>query len=543
MEYRESFVGAVYNDRYEIVNVIGKGGMAFVLGAIDRYTGQVVAIKQLDEKELLELDCDERQAAIDRFINEAQVMKNLSHPGIAKVYETYFSDKLKFFVMEYLEAANLADQMTHYKSLNIYDTVDYAIQILSVLDYIHRNNIIHCDIKPHNILLLNGEKIKIIDFGISKSLINEKDQSPSETAVGTVDYISPEQAQGLPIDGRSDLYSLGDMLYEMTTGELPFITNIRYNNAVTVARMQIAKPPKPPRSLNANIPVGLEQIILKAMEKKPENRYSSAREMLDAIIAFRENPSITFDYNLQSAEKQTEMKTEQLPTKQTGYTTYSVLGVATAFILVMIIAVSLIFGKILSERQSGGYLIEVPEITGYEYSDSLINALDQDYFEIKTVYVLSEKKEYTVVKQSPRAYSKQQIIPEKQKCVITITVNVPSLNTTMKDYSVLNAENVENLLKTAGYSVTVTESYSSFIPLGKVISTYPSAGESIKYGSDVTICVSIGSLKVETNNNYFYSLNNINYYIDERSLFGLYNIRENNQRGRRSLYCGSVFTV
>ena len=285
MSLRDKYIGQTLEDRYTIVNVIGQGGMSTVYGAYDRVSGRSVAIKILNKR------LEQNPEQIKLFVNESTALSLLSHPNIVMVYNTAITSSIKYFVMEYVEGITLKSHIEHRGALPEREILYYASQILSALDYIHSKSIIHCDIKPQNIILLQNGSIKVADFGIARlnSMIDGANEK-SDVAVGTVYYVSPEQAQGKRPGKESDLYSLGVMLYELITGSLPFY----HENATEVAKMQISKEPVPPSAYRHDMSVGLEQIILRAMEKDVSRRYSSASEMLVDINALRQNSKTVF---------------------------------------------------------------------------------------------------------------------------------------------------------------------------------------------------------------------------------------------------------
>ena len=285
MTQYDSFIGQTFEDRYTIVNVIGIGGMATVYGAYDQVTGRSVAIKMMNKK----LEHNARQIRL--FINESTALSLLSHPNIVQVYNTAITNSTKYIIMEYVEGITLKKHIDHRGALPEREVLYYATQILSALEYIHSKGIVHCDIKPQNIILLQNGSIKVADFGIARlDAMLDRSKEKSDTALGTVYYVSPEQAQGKAPRAESDLYSLGVMLYEAMTDRLPF-----YNESATeVAKMQISKEPTPPSVYRQDISVGLEQIILRAMEKNPKKRYATAQEMLTDIRALRQNSKTVF---------------------------------------------------------------------------------------------------------------------------------------------------------------------------------------------------------------------------------------------------------
>ena len=283
MELYEKYVGLVFDNRYRIERVIGIGGMAVVFKATDILMRRVVAVKILKD----EISADSQ--SVQRFINESKAVAMLSHQNIVNIYDVSVRENIKSIVMEYVEGITLKSYMQHREVLNLREIISYTTQILKALEHAHKKGIVHRDIKPHNIMLLKNGVIKVTDFGIAK-LPNTDTISMTEKAIGTVYYISPEQASGRDIDSRSDLYSLGIMMYEMATGCLPFTGD----SPVSVALKQVNDTPTLPRDINPYIPVGLEQIIMHAMEKDPEARYQSAEDMLSHLQKLRENPKIIF---------------------------------------------------------------------------------------------------------------------------------------------------------------------------------------------------------------------------------------------------------
>lgn len=281
----DSLIGQTFEGRYTIVNVIGIGGMSTVYGAYDTVTGRSVAIKMMSKR----LEHNAKQISL--FVNESTALSLLSHPNIVQVYNTVITNSTKCIIMEYVEGITLKKHIDHRGALPEREVLYYASQILSALDYIHSKGIVHCDIKPQNIILLQNGSIKVADFGIARldAMLDAPDKK-SDTALGTVYYVSPEQAQGKTPRAESDLYSLGVMLYEAMTNRLPFY----HENATEVAKMQINREPTPPSVYRSDISVGLEQIILRAMEKNPKRRYSTAAEMLTDIRALRQNSKTVF---------------------------------------------------------------------------------------------------------------------------------------------------------------------------------------------------------------------------------------------------------
>ena len=269
MNDSEKYIGAVFDGRYKIERTVGIGGMAFVYEATDMTYNKKVAVKLLKDK----FSDDTR--AVKRFINESKSLELLSHPNIVKIFDISVSTPHKYIVMEYINGITLRKYMNYKLPLEWREAVEFTEQILLALDHAHTKGVIHRDIKPQNIMIMQGGKIRVTDFGIAK-IPKSESLTLVDKAIGTVYYISPEQASSRKIDARSDIYSLGIMLYEMVTGKLPFTAD----TPIAVIFKHINDSPVPPSKLNPAIPRGLEQIILCAMEKNPQNRYQSAAQML-----------------------------------------------------------------------------------------------------------------------------------------------------------------------------------------------------------------------------------------------------------------------
>lgn len=347
--YSKLPMGYILGKRYSIINVVGVGGMSVVYGAYDLETGETVAVKMLD---LSACETDTAKAEAERrFASEIDVMSALSHPNIVNIIASGEDKGHPYFVMEYVEANTLKDRIEACGALTFDEIMYYTKQVLDALIHIHSKNIAHCDIKPQNIMLLPDGSVKLTDFGIARRL-DSSDNRESEMAVGTVYYISPEQASGKRLDSRSDLYSLGVMMYEMATGRLPFSAA----DTSTVSRMHIEQSPVRPRVLDPEICTGLEQIILHAMEKISFMRFSDASDMLDAVEALDYDTSTVFEFNLPDEENGITDSVEINRNHNISGWVFAIIGAAAAFIAVLIVTIIIMIS--ISDRADNERLNE-----------------------------------------------------------------------------------------------------------------------------------------------------------------------------------------
>ncbi len=497
MESYERFVGQTLGGRYRIEKQIGIGGMAVVFRAYDPVIQRYVAVKMLKE------DVARDEAAVKRFINESKAVAMLSHPNIVSIYDVSVSGEYKYIVMEYIEGITLKSYMSQKGALPLDEVIHYSRQILSALAHAHGKGIIHRDIKPQNIMLLKDGKIKVTDFGIAK-LPNAETVTMTDKAIGTVYYISPEQASGLAIDTRSDLYSMGVVMYEMASGKLPFVAE----TPVSVALMQVNSEPTPPTEINPEIPKGMEQIILTAMEKSADARFSTADQMLSRLNILNKNPGVIF---------KSLSETEQLPKKtkkifkskkkksernERFYPSYLgssmfpiILGVAFAFLIVCIIcAYHLLANVLFNSEADKSYIMTVDNFVGQTYHEGLENELAQKDYTVFVEYVYDSGHEAgTIIEQSPVEGEKRRVESGKTTCELTLVVCrgteifiLPDC--LMKDYRTVEDE----LFKKYGLTVTIEEEYNVAVTAGFVISTTPAAGAEVKSGDNIVLKVSKG---------------------------------------------------
>jgi serine/threonine-protein kinase len=283
----DNYIGMKLDGRYELLELIGAGGMAEIYKADDTVENKTVAVK------ILKNEFAASSEFLRRFRNESKAIALLSHPNIVKIFDVGggANESVQFIVMEYIDGITLTEYIERQGVLKWREALDYVGQILKALQHAHDRGIVHRDVKSQNVMLLRDGTIKVMDFGIAR-FNREIDKTMSEKAIGSVHYISPEQARGDITDEKSDLYSVGVMMYETLTGVKPFDGD----DALAIALMHTNKKPKPPREIAPSIPEGLEEITLRAMQKDPTQRYQTAGEMMTDLNEFGKNPGIIFEY-------------------------------------------------------------------------------------------------------------------------------------------------------------------------------------------------------------------------------------------------------
>jgi len=472
-------VGTTLDKRYKIEKCLGTGGMSVVFKATDVRDGSAVAIKMLRDE-----IADDKEA-LDRFMNESKVVSMLSHPNIVSIRAVSFNTKRKYLVMEYIEGISLRTYMDKRGKLDLEEVLSFSEQILAALEHAHSRGVVHRDIKPQNILVLKGGLVKVTDFGIAKMPEKNRGKTVTDSAIGTVYYISPEQAAGKSTDTRSDLYSFGVMMYEMATGELPFDDE----RPISVLMMQIHDRPLPPRQINKKIPRGLERLILTTMEKDPRRRYQNAKDIFCQIRRLKDNPhcAIPSPRQIASTARSTRNRAKHPPSRSFFPVA---LGIACAVCFVGLISV--FYGlDMLNFGAPGSASIKIPDVMGLEYIEGAEETLgfDSENYIVNIEYETSTTvARGMIITQSPTAGSRR-----KPPCTVTLTVSLGPEEVTLGDYLMMNWRSAQTLLREAGYAVTIVRQENAAIPEGYVYSTDPAPGSKIQPGSYVTVYVSAGT--------------------------------------------------
>ncbi len=491
----DNLIGKTLDGLYTVRELIGTGGMANVYKAVvgpggPVPEGTVVAVKVLRQELMHDPDL------VRRFKNESKAISLLNHPNIVKVYDVSVSENLQYIVMEYVDGMTLREYLNERGGkLTSRETVHFISQILKALDHAHRNGVVHRDIKPQNIMLLDNGQLRMMDFGIAR-ISRAENQLTGGKAMGSVHYISPEQAKGDETDFTSDIYSVGVMMYEMLSGHLPFDAD----DVVEVAIKQISDKPQSLQELAPNVPHGLVEITERAMAKRPDNRYASAAEMLSALNAYVENPAIVFNYTylpdeipekvverpMKTQKDAPEPKKARKGKKKRTIFLPVLFGITVAFAL----ACLALCWAILND--SSTLMSEKADVVLADYSGMTqdeVNAQPQvSSGQITVNWEQSYSNDYAagyVYKQSPVA---GRTVREGQSVTLTVSLGIQSV--TVPDVTNYLQADAEQQLKNLGVSVLVTQAVEPTVASGSVIRTDPAAGSQVAAGSTVVVYVS-----------------------------------------------------
>lgn len=481
----DNYVGKRLDGRYEVQEIIGVGGMSVVYKAYDNVDDRIVAIKILKDEFL------NNEEFKRRFKNESKAIALLSHENIVRVYDVNFGEKLQYIVMEYIDGITLKEYINKQNSITWNDAVYFMTQILRAVQHAHDKGIVHRDIKPQNIILLPNGTLKVTDFGIARFSRSET-KTLTEQAIGSVHYIAPEQAKGEQTDERADIYSIGVVLYEMLAGKVPFDSE----NAVSVALMQVQANAEKLTQINPNIPKGLEQICVHAMQKNPDDRYQSATEMLLDIEEIIKNPNTVFNYasNTESQTKSVPIVTDDRYNEEYDEAVdyeaerkhkKKMIAAVTIGVIVLIAAVVGVIYMFTSGINTKTHTLE--NFVGYSY-DELQNSNDYKYEFVAEYQKTDEKEPGIILSQSPEAGSK---ITEGS--TVTLVVAASEKDITMPNVYGLTLEMAEQTLKQSELSIfKAMKINSDTVEEGKVIYTDPKANSIVSGDQEITIYVSDG---------------------------------------------------
>ena len=527
------YIGQLLDDRYELLEVIGTGGMAVVYKARCHRLNRLVAIKILKD----EFSGDEEFRR--RFRAEGEAVAMLSHPNIVQVYDVSSSDSANYIVMELIDGISLKQYMEVKGVLNWKETLHFAMQIAKGLEHAHSRGIVHRDIKPHNVMVLKNGSVKVMDFGIAR--VMNKSNTLTKEALGSVHYISPEQAKGSYTDNRSDIYSLGVVMYEMMTGRPPYDGE----SPVAVAIQHINGGAPLPSALNPNIPKGLEQIIMKSMALDVNDRYASATEMLRDMEEFRKNPEIRFNYHsvlddatrpLRGMENLLPRNTAQRVAKagggstsvsrETGKTGSARTGQNTgtarssdairraqqrrreeerreaersrvaaiavvacsvvAVVAIVVFLVAVFNGSLVRQEQD---LVDVPYLEGWPYSEELADRYPDFTLRLQPQQYSDKYAKGQIMHQEPVGGSR---VSKGTEIFLTVSMGVEPEVKVMENLIDVTEEEARAFLSGQGFNPLCRYKNSSVYAEGRVICTDPEYGTELKSGQTINLWISTG---------------------------------------------------
>ena len=511
-------IGKILGNRYELLQCVGEGGMSFVYKARCRKLNRFVAVKILKD------EFKNNEEIVRRFKKEATAIANLSNPNVVNVLDVGTQDDINYIVMEYVEGKTLKDIIKEKGALPYEVAISIGIKVAKALECAHKSGIIHRDVKPQNILVTEEGVVKVTDFGIAKSM-DSSTIAHTNSVMGSAHYFSPEQAKGTYTDYRTDLYSLGIVLYEMVTGVVPF----NGDSPVTVAVKHIQEKAIPPKNINQNIPNSLNDLIMKAMEKDPVNRYQTAKEIIGDLEKIKKDPNVTI--SSKSAEDEDQftrvMSPVVVPNTETNNSEpdeddedddeyyeddeddededeeenniqtkpqkainkkkkKSPILIIIATILVVALGITLGFLG-MKKFMEGGKDVKIPNVVGEKVEDAK-SKLEGLGLKVLEVTEESDQEKGIVLKVDPNVDS-----TVKSGSEVKLTVSGGEGQIKVPNFAEMNLDSVKRTLKSLGLELgTVDEEYSDSVPRGEVISQSPNANESVDKGSKVNVTLSKG---------------------------------------------------
>ncbi|SHI04345.1 serine/threonine protein kinase [Sporanaerobacter acetigenes DSM 13106] len=498
MNWGDKMIGKVLGGRYEIIEKIGGGGMAVVYKARCRLLNRYVAVKVLREEFIND------EEFINKFRRESQAAASLSHPNIVSIYDVGMEDDIYYIVMEYIDGKTLKEVIDEKGKLTAKETIEYSIQIAEALEHAHRNHIVHRDIKPHNIMVTRDGRIKVTDFGIARAA-NASTMTNTSTVIGSVHYFSPEQARGRFTDEKSDIYSLGIVMYEMITGKVPF----EGESPISVALKHIQEEIVPPTEIDSSVPKNIEYIIMKCVRKNQNERYQNASELLKDLRKVKySKEDMNFVDNIDTLDSATriipivkdegeneEMKTKPKKKKSNkGSNNGGKRVIFWAVFLAFLLTTGLAFGIYKFKDGFSSKEIEVPDIVGWDVDKAREEIEGMGLkFEVEDTVYSSEFEENKIVYQSKEPGT---VVKKNYPIKVKVSkggklVKVPNLiNKDINEASLL--------LKERSLDEDVEFRNDDKIPINIVISQDPEPYEEVKEGTKVKLVVSQGPEKKMT---------------------------------------------
>lgn len=472
--------GKLYGERYEITGPIATGGMSEVFMARDHLLNRVVAVKVLDSA----LSRD--RTFIERFRREAQAAASLNDPHIVSIFDWGANNGDHYIVMEYVEGKNLRDLITTEGPLTLERAAEIASDVCSALEVAHSKGIVHRDVKPANIAITPKGQTKVMDFGIARAVMDGETVTQAGTVIGTANYLSPEQAQGLPVDARSDVYSTGVVLYEMLTQQVPF----RADTAVAIAYKHVKEDPLPPSAINSEVTPPLDAVVMKALAKNPDNRYQSAEEMrrdLGRVLrgeSVEATPLLPTDRTsvMGAGRGTTVMETTDVPRGRKALAYTLIFALFASLLVLAVLGLFALFGKTTPT-------VAVPDVRGLSLTEAQRTLDAAGLKSIQDRLDFSESvSEGVVISQDPPDGRK---VPSGSK--VNLVVSKGPERVEVPDLVGKSEEEARSALEDVGLSMgSVSSAFSDSVAQGKVISQEPAAGVRVDRNRSVDVVVSGG---------------------------------------------------
>jgi len=477
-----SAASKTYGGRYEVIERVGVGGMAEVYRARDELLGREVAVKVLSER----LSTD--RSFVERFRREAQAAANLNHPNIVSLYDYGSDDATNFIVMEYIDGRSLAEVIAQEAPLLPERAAEIASDVAKALERAHNAGLVHRDIKPNNIMMTSTGQTKVTDFGIVRALGGDTEQQMTQTGmvIGTAAYLSPEQAQGNPVDARSDVYSLGCVLYEMLTGTPPFSGD----TPLAVAYKHVREAPEVPSSLNPDVPGDLDAVVMKALAKHPDNRYASATEMGEDLARFASGETVhatpllgeTMVATAAGGGTQVIRRTDVFAGDDAEEEARRSRAGWYVVIALLILGLFGLLAYFIANNMLGGEMIRVPDVVGMTEEEA-VETLEAQGFDVETRNRPSDEPEGEVIKQDPKANKR---LEEGETVTIVVSSGVEQVE--VPDVEGMKLREARAAIKDTGLVVgEITPIETETADPNTVLDQDPAAGSEVDVDTEVEL--------------------------------------------------------